>query len=378
MYRLKRKFSFLLFLSLTMLANGCEDTLKGKTDTGETPVKTIIVKEQPFEITTELPGRIKPLRVAEVGARVTGIVLKRHFEEGANVKAGELLFDIDPTRFLAEIAKSKAEVSRTEANYYEAQATLNRYKKLVESSAISKQDLDKAEAAYKRTKAEYDSAIASLEIANINLDYTKVKAPISGRIGKALVTEGALVSGSDNTTMATIQQVDTVYADFQQSVLQLLSLRKAFSAGTLDRDTAKRIPVFIELENIHEVREGYLLFSDITVDKGTEQVSLRGIFPNKDNTLLPGMFVRVRLGQGVDPKAILIPQRAVHLDLVGNASVYIVNNSGRIERRNITTGKVYGSDWHILDGLIDGEQVIVSGNVSEGKKTKPELFADKS
>lgn len=376
MYRLKRKFSFLLFLSLTMLANGCEDKLKGKTDTEETPVKTIIVKEQSFEITSELPGRIKPLRVAEVGARVTGIVLKRHFEEGANVKAGELLFDIDPTLFLAEIEKSKAEVSRTEANYHEAQANHNRFKKLVESSAISKQDLDKSEAAYKRAKAEYDSAMASLEIANINLDYTKVKAPIPGRIGRALVSEGALVSGSDNTTMAIIQQVDTVYADFQQSVLQILALRKAFSAGTLDRDTARRIPVFISLDNIHEIREGYLLFSDVTVDKGTEQVSLRGVFSNKDNTLLPGMFVRVRLRQGVDPKAILIPQRAVHLDLAGNASVYIVDDSGKVERRNVTTGKVYGSDWHILDGLINGEQVIVSGKVSEGQQTKPEPFRE--
>ncbi|MEM6158962.1 efflux RND transporter periplasmic adaptor subunit [Erwinia sp. P6884] len=363
----------LLFLSV-FLISGCNESTAPDAESSIPHVKTTRVTPRPFEMTAELPGRIEPVRIAQVRARITGIVLKRNFVEGADVQAGQVLFEIDPAPFKADLAKAKGGLSDADARLYEAQSLVKRYQPLVKKDLVSQQAFDQAMSAYKSALAMKESARASLETAKINLGYATVRAPISGRIGRAQVTEGALVSQNDSSSMATIQQLDTVYADFQQSVSQVLAIRKAVSVGKLQKTDDKSLPVYISAEGDNEQHRGTLLFTDITVDRETGQVSLRGIFPNKDDLLLPGMYVRVRLGQGIDPKAVLIPQRAVHRDLDGKASVYIVRDDRTVEQRYITTGKMYGSEWHILEGLNSGDEIVISGAAVEGQKVVPEPY----
>jgi len=372
------KYYAAVMLSAALLTTGCDENQTAESGQSEPVVKTITTASRPFELSADLPGRIEPLRIAQVRARVTGIVLKRHFVEGADVQAGQVLFSVDPAPFRAEAANARGALAKAEAQLYEASAQIKRYEPLVKKNVISRQTYDTALASYRSAVATLDSAKASLETANINLGYAEVRAPISGRIGRALVTEGALVSQTDTTAMATIQQLDNVYADFQQPVADVLNIKNALSKGLLEHGESNTLPVYITLDNSAGQRVGKLLFTDITVDRGTGQVSLRGIFPNQDDVLLPGMYVRVRVGQGIDPKAILVPQRAVHRDLDGKASIMIVSKDGAVEKRYVSTGKMYGSQWHIMNGLENGDKVIVSGSAAEGQKVKSEPYVDES
>lgn len=323
------------------------------------PVFVVAAAVEPLTLTSELPGRVEPVRVAEVRARVAGIVLHKRFEEGADVKAGDLLFQIDPAPLKAAVSRAEGELARAKAALYEAQARVKRYAPLVKVEAVSQQDFDSAMADLGGAQAETRSAQADLESARLNLGYASVRAPISGRIGRALVTEGALVGQGDATLLARIQQLDPVYVDFTQSAADVLRLREALRNGSLSSGEGKALSIGIEGTQYEST--GTLMFTDVAVDPGTGQVSLRGRFANPEGVLLPGMYVRVRAPQGLDRAAILVPQRAVQRGPDGGAFVLVIGGDGRAEARGVKTGVMQGSRWQIREGLRPGDQVIVSG-----------------
>ncbi|WP_370599658.1 MexC family multidrug efflux RND transporter periplasmic adaptor subunit [Pseudomonas nitroreducens] len=335
------------------------------------PVDVVAVVTEPLVLTSELPGRIEPVRVAEVRARVAGIVLQKRFAEGADVKAGDLLFQIDPAPLKAAVSRAEGELARAQASLYEAQARVKRYQPLVKIEAVSQQDFDSATADMRSAQAAVRSAQADLETARLNLGYASVKAPISGRIGRALVTEGALVGQGEATLMARIQQLDPIYADFTQPVADALRLREALKGGDLSAGQSQALS--IRVDGTDYERQGELLFTDISVDRGTGQVSLRGSFANPDGVLLPGMYVRVTAPQGSDAKAILVPQRAVQRATDGSAHVLVIGADSRVETRQVQTGAMQGARWQISQGLASGDQVIVGGltGLQPGSKVEP-------
>ncbi|WP_337057661.1 MexC family multidrug efflux RND transporter periplasmic adaptor subunit [Pseudomonas sp. USHLN015] len=323
------------------------------------PVDVVAVVAEPLVLTSELPGRIEPMRVAEVRARVAGIVVHKRFEEGADVKAGDLLFQIDPAPLKAAVSRAEGELARAEATLFEAQARVKRYEPLARIEAVSQQDFDTATADLRSAKAAVRTAQADLETARLNLGYASVKAPISGRIGRALVTEGALVGQGETTLMARIQQLDPIYADFTQPVADALRLREALKGGTLSADDSQALRIHVD--GTDYARQGELLFTDVSVDPGTGQVSLRGKFANPDGVLLPGMYVRVSAPQGSDANAILVPQRAVQRAADGSALVLVIGADERVEARPVHTGAMQGARWQISQGLASGDRVIVGG-----------------
>ena len=317
------------------------------------PVELVTVASEPLS----LAGRVEPMRVAQVRARVAGIVLHKRFEEGADVKAGDVLFQIDPAPFQAALARANGDLARAQAVQQEAQARVKRYEPLVKIEAVSRQDFDSANATLRSAQAAVRSAQADVQTARLNLGYATVTAPISGRIGRALVTEGALVGQGDATLMARIQQLDPIYVDFTQSAADALRLRQALQDGALvgGDDTA----LMAQVEGTDYQRQGTLMFTDVEVDRGTGQVTLRGRFDNADGTLLPGMYVRVRTPQGTDRQAILVPQRAVQRGSDGEARVMVVGTGNLAEARAVRTGVMQGARWQITEGLREGDQVIV-------------------
>ncbi|MBC2660100.1 MexC family multidrug efflux RND transporter periplasmic adaptor subunit [Pseudomonas sp. MSSRFD41] len=323
------------------------------------PVEVFAVKPETLALTSELPGRIEPVRVAEVRARVAGIVLKKRFEEGADVKAGDLLFQIDPAPLKAAVSRAEGDLARAQAGMKEALARVKRYEPLVKIEAVSQQDYDKASADLHSAQALTRSAQADLETARLNLGYASVTAPISGRVGRALVTEGALVGQGEATLMARIQQLDPIYADFTQTAADALRLREALKTGSLAAGDSKALT--LRVEGTPYERQGALQFTDVAVDPGTGQITLRGKFPNPDGVLLPGMYVRVKTPQGTDHQAILVPQRAVKRGNDGSSHVMVVGADERAEARAVTTGAMQGSRWQITEGLKAGDQVIVGG-----------------
>ena len=339
---------------------GCEQAGEGAV--GEMPpreVQTVVVRAEPLARVAELPGRVEPVRVAEVRARVAGIVMQKRFEEGADVKAGDLLFQIDPAPLKAALSRAEGELARAEATLYEARARVRRYEPLVKIEAVSRQDYDSATADLRSAEAATRSARADVETARLNLGYASVRAPISGRIGRALVTEGALVGQGDATLMARIQQLDPVYVDFNQPAAEVLRLRESLKAGGLDG--SGDLPLSLRVEGTDHEATGEWLFTDVSVDPGTGQVALRGRFANPEKLLLPGMYVRVLAPQGIDRKAVLVPQRAVSRGADGVAQVLVVGTDGRAEARAVETGVMQGGRWQVLRGVQPGDQVIVSG-----------------
>jgi membrane fusion protein (multidrug efflux system) len=326
----------------------------------EVAVQTITPRR--VAVTNELPGRIDAVRVAQVRARVAGILLKRVFEEGADVKAGDTLFLIDPAPFKANVASAQASVAKAEASQRQSQAVADRYKNLLAEHAISQQDFDNAFAAAQQAAAEVLVAKAALTNATLNLSYATVTAPISGRIGRALVTEGALVGQNETTPLATIQQLDPVYFDFTQSSTDLLRLRRALEAGTVQSisDGAAQVKLLLE-DGSHYQHVGKLLFSDITVDPNTGMLTLRAEFPNPERLLLPGMFARGRLEQAVNEVAITAPMRAVSRGAGGTATVLVVGPENKVEQRSIKLGDAVGDSWIVTEGLRAGDQIIVEG-----------------
>jgi membrane fusion protein (multidrug efflux system) len=301
------------------------------------------------------------VRDAQIRARVTGIVQKIVFTQGGEVKKNQLLFKIDPASYKAAYDQAAAQLKQAQANWYSAKVLAERYAPLVKANAVSKQDYDNAVAAYRQADAAVAAAKASLDSAAINLSYTDVTAPIDGRIGKPLVTEGALVEASTATQMATVQQLDPIYVDFTQSTVELAGLRRAFASGQLQQvgqDAAKAVVV---LEDGSEYPQpGKLLFTGITVDPTTGQVNLRAEVPNPDHVLLPGMYVRVRLDQGMDEQALLVPQQALQRTADGLQSLLLVKDN-KIQQVSVTTRGVMNNQWLITKGLKAGDVVVVEG-----------------
>lgn len=313
-------------------------------------------------LVTELPGRLEASRVAQVRARAAGILQKRLFREGSDVKAGQALFTIDPAPYAALSASAKASQASAEANAAQAAALAERYKPLVEANAISKQEYANAVAAQKQAEAQVAVSKANVQTAGINLGYASVTSPISGRIGRSLVTEGALVGQGEATQLAVVQQIDPMYVNFTQSAAEVLKLRRAMESGQFKRaEGANAASVRLVLEDGTEyARAGKLLFSDLTVDAATGQITLRAEVPNPQGDLLPGLYVRVRLEQAQASNAITLPQQAVTRTAQGD-TVTIVGPDGKIAPRTIRVGSAKGSSWVVLDGLKAGELVMVDG-----------------
>lgn len=325
-------------------------------------VGVVTLKEEAVALTTELPGRIAAVRTAEVRARATGILLKQLFTEGADVKAGDILFEIDEAPLKASLNSARAMLTKAEANLKQVQAKAERYKTLVAINAVSRQDFDEAIATAGQGEADVLTGKAAVETAELNLGYAKVTAPISGRIGKAKVTEGALVSAGEATQLATIQQLTPIYLDFTQSSTELLRLKRELEAGRLKSVAPGQARVSLILEDGSPYpHEGKLLFSDVTVDPSTGMVTMRAEFPNPDGLLLPGMFARARLEQAVEKGAITVPQRGVSRNPDGTGTVLVVGKGNVVEPRTVTTSNVIGRNWLVTSGLQAGDMVIVEG-----------------
>jgi membrane fusion protein (multidrug efflux system) len=320
-------------------------------------VGVITTKFESVALQTELPARAEPVRTAQVRARVNGVVLRRLFTEGGEVKQGQSLFHIDPAPYQAQLAAAQADVGRAQATLTQTAAQAERYKPLVEANAISKQEYTNAVAAQKQAEAAVAAARAQARIAQINTGYANVYAPISGRIGRALVTEGALVSAAEATQMALIQQTNPMYLNITQSASELQRLRKQAGGGG-----AKDAAVSVVLDDGTELpAKGRLLFSDVTVDPGTGQVTLRAQVPNGDNALLPGQYVRVRLSQSRLPNGIVVPQQAVTRGGAQGDTLMVVGADNKPTPRTVKIGSQQGSNWVVTEGLKEGERVIVDG-----------------
>ncbi|MCW5656918.1 MAG: efflux RND transporter periplasmic adaptor subunit [Burkholderiaceae bacterium] len=331
-------------------------------------VAAITVQAGSAPLVTELPGRVEASRVAQVRARVNGIVQKRLFREGSEVKVGQLLFQIDPAPYQAAVDSAKATLAKAQANLVQAKELATRYKPLAEARAISSQDLINAQAAQGQAEADIAAAQAALRTAQLNLGYASVTAPISGRIGRAFVTEGALVSAAEATQLALIQQIDPVYVNSTQAVAEVARLRKATSAAPKDLSAVR-----IVLDDGTELpQRGRLLFADLSVDPTSAQMTLRTEVANPQGLLLPGMYVRTRLVQGQIEGAMLVPQQAVTRGPQGD-SVLVVGEGGKPATRNVQIGGASRSNWIVLDGLKPGEQVIVEGfqKMRPGAPVKP-------
>lgn len=326
------------------------------------PVSVATVEPQDVPITNELPGRIAPTRIAEVRPRVSGIVIERVFEQGSLVKQGDVLYRIDPAQFKVQADSAHAALKRAEAAQLQAQQQANRQEALRQRDVSSPQQYETAIAALAQAEADVAAARANLAAAELNLQYTDVRAPIRGRIGRALITEGALVGTGASDILATIQQLNPVYADFTQSANELLELRRALKLGSLTSSKPGEARVRLLLDDGTQYQHaGRLLFSEAAVDAMTGQVTLRGEFPNPDGDLLPGMYVRVLIEQGVLRDAIAVPQQAVQRDGSGRSQVYVVKPDKSAELRKVTTGRIVGNRWVIESGLQAGEHVVVEG-----------------
>ncbi len=341
--------------------NAGSPTTAAQNGAPQVPVGVITASSGEVGLVTELPGRVEASRVAQVRARSAGILQKRLFKEGSDVKAGQALFQIDAAPYEASAQSARASLARAEANLVQTTAQLERFRPLVEANAISKQDFVNAESAQKQAQAEVVAAKAAVRTADINLGYAKVTAPISGRIGQALVTEGALVGQGEATPLAVIQQIDPVYVNFTQSATDAFKLRKAMDEGLLKSAGPQAAEVHVVLDDGSEYgTAGKLLFSDLTVDPSTGQVTLRAEIPNPKGLLLPGLYVRIRMEQAQATNAITVPQQAVTRTEQGD-SVRVVSPEGQVSTRPVKVSMASGNRWVIQEGLKDGEQVMVDG-----------------
>jgi membrane fusion protein (multidrug efflux system) len=349
----------------------------GAQDPGQMPptgVSFVTLKARDLPIVSELPGRIAPVRIAEVRSRVTGVVQARVFEQGSLVKAGDVLFKIDPALFRVRVASARASLQRAQATALNASQQFERQKVLQARKASSDVEFESASATLAQANADVALAQAALDEAEINLGYTEVKAPISGVIGGALVTEGALVNADSGDALATIQQIDPVYADFTQPAGELLAIRRDIASGKLTAAPEnQKIQLIFDDGSVHG-KDGKLLFSSTTVDSTTGQLTLRAEFPNPNRELLPGLYVRVHIEQAVRKNTLSIPQRAVMRDATGAASVYIVGADNKAEAKPVKLGTALAGEWIVDSGLAEGDKVIVEGGqkVGPGMVVAPE------
>ncbi|AOI83492.1 efflux RND transporter periplasmic adaptor subunit [Burkholderia cepacia] len=329
----------------------------------QTPeVGVVTVQPQAVPVFTDLPGRTSAFLVAQVRARVDGIVLRREFTEGTDVKAGQRLYKIDPAPYIAALNSAKATLAKAQANLVTQNALVARYKVLVAANAVSKQDYDNAVATQGQAAADVAAGKAAVDTAQINLGYTDVVSPITGRVGISQVTPGAYVQASQATLMSTVQQLDPVYVDLTQSSLEGLKLRQDVQSGRLKTSGPGAAKVSLILEDGKTYSEpGKLQFSDVTVDQTTGSVTIRAVFPNPGKVLLPGMFVRARIEEGVNENAFLVPQIGVTHDQKGQAIAMVVNASNKVEPRPLKTTGMQGPNWVVEGGLQAGDHVIVQG-----------------
>jgi membrane fusion protein (multidrug efflux system) len=356
-----RNLSIGLVILGAALVAGCNKPASGPPP-GPPEVGTVTLASERVVLTTELPGRTSPYLVAEVRPQVSGLLQERRFEEGADVRAGELLYKIDPAPYRAAVDQAEAALAMAEANLPAARSRAERLRGLAAVHAVGEQDVDDANAALLRAEASVAASRAALESARINLAWTPIKAPISGRTGRSSVTVGALVTAYQPVPLVIIQQLDPIYVDVQQSSADLLRLRGVLSSGELARDdqSAGRVRLVLE-DGTRYVHEGTLKFQDVTVAPATGSVTLRIVFPNPEHILLPGMFVRAIVEEGVDENAILAPQQGVSRDPRGNAVAMVLGPDGVVQARTLKLGQAVGNRWLVTDGLAPGDQIIVDG-----------------
>ncbi|ECG8631541.1 multidrug efflux RND transporter periplasmic adaptor subunit AcrA [Salmonella enterica subsp. salamae serovar 47:z:e,n,x,z15] len=368
-----------LMLSGSLALTGCDDKQDQQGGQQMPEVGVVTLKTEPLQITTELPGRTVAYRIAEVRPQVSGIILKRNFVEGSDIEAGVSLYQIDPATYQATYDSAKGDLAKAQAAANIAELTVKRYQKLLGTQYISKQEYDQALADAQQATAAVVAAKAAVETARINLAYTKVTSPISGRIGKSSVTEGALVQNGQASALATVQQLDPIYVDVTQSSNDFLRLKQELANGSLKQENGKAKVDLVTSDGVKFPQSGTLEFSDVTVDQTTGSITLRAIFPNPDHTLLPGMFVRARLQEGTKPTALLVPQQGVTRTPRGDATVLVVGADNKVETRQIVASQAIGDKWLVTDGLKAGDRVVVSGlqKVRPGAQVKvQEITAD--
>lgn len=365
MQRSRIPFFAVSALAGAVFLSGCgqSEQAQGQTQAAQAvPVGVIEMQSKPLTLTKELPGRVSASHIAEIRPQVNGIIQSRLFVEGAEVKKGQALYQIDPSTFEAQVATSKAAITKAEASIANAKAKSERYKELLNIKAVSQQDYDEADAAYKGAKADLLTAQAQLKTAEINLNYSKVLAPISGQIGKSDVTAGALVSANQASALATITQLDPIFVDLTQSSSELTRLKKAIATGELDKDAAQHSKVELKMEDgTTYAHKGTLKFSEVTVDPSTGSVTLRAEFPNPEKLLLPGMYVRAVVVEGVKNDAILAPQRGVSRNTKGEPTAMVVSKDNKVEPRILKTDRTVGANWLVTEGLQSGDKLIVEG-----------------
>jgi len=357
----------LTFLAMALMLTGCGNQKSG----GPPPVPEVAyvtIEQKQVALTTELPGRTSACLMAEVRPQVSGIIQKRLFTEGAYVRAGQALFQIDPALYQAALENAKASLARSEAQLSTIQLKEKRLKELLADRAVSQQDYDDAAALLRQVQADIQYAKATVQTAGINLKYTTISAPISGRIGKSSVTEGALVTAQQPAALATIQKLDPIYVDVAQSTADITRLRNLLAKGQLDQNGKSQKKVRLILDDGTEYPQaGMLQFRDISVDPTTGSVILRMVFPNQKNILLPGMFVRAVVQEGTNKQAILVPQQGVSRDPKGNPVTLIVDKDGKVQQKPLTLDRAIGDVWLVSSGLAPGDRVIVEGML----KVKP-------
>ncbi|MDF1831217.1 MAG: efflux RND transporter periplasmic adaptor subunit [Porticoccaceae bacterium] len=354
--------SFLVVLIAALFLSACEKTAEPAPVKGAVEVAVVEIKARDVRLSTELPGRTLAYRVAEVRPQVGGIIAERLFVEGSEVKAGDGLYQIASELFLAEVNRAEAAQLRAEAMLSAAVLKTNRYEDLIGKKMISQENYDDAQAALREARANVAVAKAEREIATINLQYSLIKAPISGRIGRSFVSDGALVEAEQDEVLAVIHQLDPLYVDITQSSKELLRMKQQEALGQLVKSSTGDTAVKLVLEDGSEyAHPGQLQFSEVNVDQSTGAVTLRATVPNPDGILLPGMFVRARLEQGITKSAILAPQQAITFEYSGSAVAMVVGEDRKVERRRVKTGQTYGDQWLILEGLEVGEKIVVGG-----------------
>ncbi|RKR54856.1 multidrug efflux system membrane fusion protein [Yokenella regensburgei] len=345
-----------LFFPLVFLT-GCDDSGNQHAQAPAPQVTVFTVQAAPLQVTTELPGRTSAFRVAEVRPQVSGIILKRNFIEGSDIESGQSLYQIDPATYQAAWDSAKGDESKAEAAANIAHLTVKRYLPLLGTQYVSRQDYDQAVANARQADASVLAAKAAVESARINLAYTKVTSPISGRIGKSSVTEGALVTNGQATALATVQQLDPIYVDVTQSSNDFMRLKQE---SLQQGNNSNNVQLVMENGQPYPLK-GSLQFTDVTVDESTGSITLRAIFPNPQHALLPGMFVRARIDEGTQPEAILVPQQGLTRTPQGQATVMLVDAKSQVETRNVTAPQAIGDKWLITEGLASGDRVIISG-----------------
>ena len=363
-----RRHQPLLQSTFTLLASvlfltACGQQAPAGQGAGPVAPQVGVVTLQPQDVTLsrELPGRVQAAQIAEIRPQVSGIVQARHFTEGSRVEAGATLYQIDPAPFSAALLSAQAAEARANANIASTQAKAERYRELLKIKAVSRQDFDEAEAAFLQAKADLQSAKAQVSTAQINLNYSKVLAPIGGQIGKSTVTTGALVSSGQSQALATITQLDPVFIDLTQSSSELLALKQALAKGAIGQ-AASQTEVSLKLEDGSVYpHKGTLQFAEVTVNPDTGSVTLRASFPNPDQLLLPGMYVRATVQEGQQANAMLVPQRGVSRNAKGEATALVVGKDGKVEPRLLQTNRTVGSNWLVTAGLQAGDQLIVEG-----------------